>query len=272
MADAKGAAGHASYILKTAAEQIWDKKHLNKSVCSSFLEFGLHPCALAKEEFSVYVHHITPVKGNGSFWPVPMKSRNGTIQSKLCCVDSHNSTPLKAWHITAPHKPLKQERSLNFWLFCNETYKSIQVLWHLQIWNHPVHGRLDGEHRPPAFFTSSTAQIRSTQTLLVQCAGVTHLRVALENLEVLGSSATTLWCSPATTLWAPVFSLFWGADGRCPIKNGRGYQGMVHPLWNILFFSQKLGVNRAGQRSLPEYTRASVSTKLLSTSLRSMFN
>lgn len=35
---------------------------------------------------------------------------------------------------------------------------------------------------------------------------------------------------------------------------------MVHLLWNILGFFQKLGVSRAGQKGLPEYTRASEPT------------
>lgn len=79
----------------------------------------------------------------------------------------------------------------------------------------------------------------------------------LQVLPPLQQSCDTvlqLPCGPQFSL----LPLFWGADGRHPITNGRGYLGMVHPSWNILgFFSQKLGVNRAGQRGLPDYRRAS---------------
>lgn len=193
------------------------------------------------KEFSVYVHHITrAVKADGSFWPVAMKSRNGTIQSKLCCTDPRSSAPPQAWHTTVPHKLLKRERGLAFWLFCNKTCKS--ELWSRSTFesgDHPIHMRLDREHPPPACFTSSTAQIRSTlctQTSLCSTCGC-H---TAPSGKPCNAWLLCMWYSPATTLWAPVFSLLWGAGSRCLITNGREYLGIVHPLWNILFFFSKI--------------------------------
>jgi len=103
IADAQGVAGHASYIPKTAAEQIWGKEDLNEKVCLSFLEFGFRPCALAKGEFSVYMHSITPaIKVNDSGW-LQCNSRNDTIQSKMCCIFLHSSTPLHMHDIAQLH-------------------------------------------------------------------------------------------------------------------------------------------------------------------------
>lgn len=193
------------------------------------------------KEFSVYVHHITrAVKADGSFWPDAMKSRNGTIQSKLCCTDPHSSAPPQAWHTTVPHKLLKRDRGLAVWLFCNKTCKS--ELWSrgtFESGDHPIHMRLDREHPPPACFTSSTAQIRSTlctQTSLCSTCGC-H---TAPSGKPCNSWLLCMWYSPATTLWAPVFSLHWGAGGRCLITNGREYLGIVHPLWNILGFFSKI--------------------------------
>lgn len=55
--------------------------------------------------------------------------------------------------------------------------------------------------------------------------GPTHLCGALESLAAMGSSAATLWDRHAAVSWAPVFSLFRGADGRCPTVCGRVHVG-----------------------------------------------
>lgn len=163
-------------------------------------------------------------------------------------------------------------RGLAFWLFCSKIYNRNQVLRHLWVWGSPrgprstklkmVQIRLDTEHPPPASFSFSTTQMRSTlcsQTSLLW-DWAPHISLwpqkALQPLALLQKLCEPALLPPHGSQFSPCFGELIAYVPSCV------EEGTWERPYNLQYsvFSQKSGENRAGQRGSPEDKGVSTTT------------